>query len=154
ESHRGVLILVMGILSLVCLPLFWLILPLVIGVVLGLVSWVMGHGDLKKIQANEMDPDGSGLTRGGWICGIIGTCLNALLLLSCRGFFSFSLLERSPRSATTYKQPIQFKDGGNNIDQWDDPDNFGVKDKDFPRRDKGMRPNPPPPPRWKDKDKK
>jgi predicted Zn finger-like uncharacterized protein len=138
EPHRGVLILVMGILSLVCLPLVSFVVPPVLGVVFGLVAWVMGHGDLKKIQANEMDPEGSGLTRGGWICGIIGTCLNTLLLLSCLGFISAMLLSNSGRPATTYKDPIQYKGSDKDI-RWDDDP---AREKDFPL-DKGMRRNPP-----------
>jgi hypothetical protein len=147
EPHRGVLILVLGILSLVCLPMVTLVIPPVLGVVLGLVSWVMGHGDLKKMAANEMDPDGSGLTRGGWICGIIGTCLNALLLLGCLGFFGAILLTDSSRPATTYKQQIQFKDDVKDVEPWDDGEM--VKEKGFPRRGDKVAP-PRNPPAWKD----
>lgn len=67
--HRGVLILVLGIISLtVCAPI-------------GIVAWVMGSGDLKKIRAGIMDPEGKGLTMGGMICGIISTVLLILLVL-------------------------------------------------------------------------
>ena len=145
EPHRGVLILVLGILSLVCLPLVFWVVPAVLGVVLGLVSWVMGHGDLKKMRANEMDPEGAGLTRGGWICGIIGTCLNTLLLLGCLGFISFLLLENNSRPATTYKDPVQYKSRDKDI-KWNDgfdKDGGFKKDRDLP----------PDRPRWKDGDK-
>lgn len=66
--HRGVLVLVLGILSIVlqCFPL-------------GIVAWVLGNGDLKKIRAREMDPEGEGLTKAGWICGIIGTFLGVFV---------------------------------------------------------------------------
>ena len=61
EPHRGVLILVLGILSLtVCHPL-------------GIVAWIMGNTDMRKIQAGLMDPSGESLTQGGRICGIIGS---------------------------------------------------------------------------------
>jgi len=68
--HRGTLILVLGILGLVisCLPF-------------GIVAWVMGKGDLNKIKAGSMDPEGKGLTTGGMICGIIGTVFFAISLL-------------------------------------------------------------------------
>jgi hypothetical protein len=72
EPHRGVLVLVFGILSLVV--------PYV-GVVLGVVAWVMGHKDLKKMAAGSMDPEGRGLTLAGKVCGIVGTLLQGLMLL-------------------------------------------------------------------------
>lgn len=44
QPHRGTMILVFGILGLiVCMPL-------------GIVAWVMGSGDLKKMNAGLMDP--------------------------------------------------------------------------------------------------
>lgn len=67
--HRGTLILVLGIVSLVvCGPL-------------GPFAWIMGSGDLKKINAGLMDPEGKGLTQAGMICGIIASALLALGLL-------------------------------------------------------------------------
>lgn len=67
--HRGVLILVLGILSIVvCAPL-------------GPFAWLMGQGDLKKIKSGVMDPEGRGLTLAGMICGIVGTVFLALTLL-------------------------------------------------------------------------
>ena len=63
EPHRGVVILVLGILSLTfCQPL-------------GIAAWIMGNTDMRKIQAGQMDPSGEALTQGGRICGIIGTIL-------------------------------------------------------------------------------
>ncbi|MBI5819780.1 MAG: DUF4190 domain-containing protein [Verrucomicrobia bacterium] len=63
KPHRGTLILVFGILSLVfCAPL-------------GIVAWIMGNGDLKQMDAGTMDPSGRSNTNAGRICGIIGTVL-------------------------------------------------------------------------------
>jgi hypothetical protein len=74
--HRGVLILVLGIVSLtVCAPV-------------GIVAWVMGSGDLKKMRSGGMDPEGKGLTMGGMICGIVSTVLLILLVL----FYALILL--------------------------------------------------------------
>lgn len=67
--HRGVLILVLGILSIVICQL------------LGPVAWIMGKGDLQKIDAGQMDREGRGLTQAGMICGIVGTVLLILSLL-------------------------------------------------------------------------
>lgn len=66
KPHRGTLILVLGILSLViCSPL-------------GIVAWIMGSGDLKQMDAGAMDPTGRSVTNAGKICGMIATILLAL----------------------------------------------------------------------------
>lgn len=67
--HRGVLILVLGILSLVVCQL------------IGPVAWIMGKGDLQKIDAGQMDREGRGLTLGGMICGIVATILLIFVIL-------------------------------------------------------------------------
>lgn len=69
EAHRGTLILVLGILSIVLCQ------------ILGPFAWVMGNNDLKKIAAGTMDPEGQQTTNAGKICGIIGTILGILLIL-------------------------------------------------------------------------
>ena len=61
--HRGVLILVFGILSIVCCFIF------------GIVAWVMANTDLREMAAGRMDPAGKGLTTAGKICGIVGIVL-------------------------------------------------------------------------------
>ena len=35
----------------------------------------MGKTDMRKIGEGHMDPEGSGMTKAGLICGIIGTIL-------------------------------------------------------------------------------
>lgn len=63
QPHRGTLILILGILSIVlCQPI-------------GIFAWIMGGNDLKAMDAGAMDPEGRGLTKAGKICGIIGTVL-------------------------------------------------------------------------------
>jgi len=63
QPHRGTMILVFGILGLVvCMPL-------------GIVAWVMGSGDLKKMDAGLMDPEGRGTTQAGKIIGMVATIL-------------------------------------------------------------------------------
>jgi len=66
RPHRGVLVLIFGILGIVaCFQL-------------GIAAWVMGNSDLKAMQRGEMDRTGEGITQAGKICGIIGVCLTAL----------------------------------------------------------------------------
>ncbi len=67
QPHRGVLILVFGILGLVMCVIF------------GIVAWVMGSGDLKQMDAGAMDPSGRGLTQAGKICGMIAVILNVVV---------------------------------------------------------------------------
>jgi len=69
KPHRGTLILVFGILGLVvCAPL-------------AVVAWVMGHNDIKEIDAGAMDPAGRGTTQAGKILGIVGTILAVVGLI-------------------------------------------------------------------------
>lgn len=63
KPHRGVLILVLGILG------------LVLCFILGIIAWVMGNNDLQEMAAGRMDPTGEGLTKAGKICGMIATIL-------------------------------------------------------------------------------
>jgi len=67
--HRGVLILVFGILSIVCCLIF------------GIVAWVMANKDLSEMAAGRMDPAGEGMTKAGKICGIVGIVLQSLYIV-------------------------------------------------------------------------
>ena len=100
EPHRGVLVLVLGIISLVCtIPAFCTYgLFGLIGIPLGITAWVLGHRDLGRIKRNEMDEEGLGTTQAGWVCGIVGTILNALVMLSCGGFITFMIISESSNS--------------------------------------------------------
>ena len=63
KPHRGTLILVLGILSLIiCQPV-------------GIAAWIMGSADLKEIAAGTMNPEGKSLTQIGQILGIIAVVL-------------------------------------------------------------------------------
>jgi hypothetical protein len=69
QQHRGVLILVLGILGLTacafCAPF----------------AWYMGNNDLKEIRAGRMDPEGEQMTNIGRILGMIGSAL--MLVVFC-----------------------------------------------------------------------
>jgi hypothetical protein len=67
KPHRGVLILVLGILGFVACGIFTAV-----------PAWIMGAGDLKQIDAGTMDPAGRGLTTAGKILGMIVTILYIL----------------------------------------------------------------------------
>lgn len=63
KPHRGTLVLVLGVLSLIiCQPL-------------GIVAWILGSADLKAMAAGTMDPEGKSLTTIGKILGIISVVI-------------------------------------------------------------------------------
>jgi hypothetical protein len=70
KPHRGTLILILGILSLLCCGIFT-----------GIPAWLMGANDLREMDAGTMDPTGRGTTNAGKILGIIGTILGVLGLI-------------------------------------------------------------------------
>jgi hypothetical protein len=70
EPGRGGLILTFGILSLALL-----------GPILGIPAWVMGHRDMKKINAGIIAISQKGLTKSGMICGIIGTFFSPFMII-------------------------------------------------------------------------
>ncbi|MDB4662033.1 DUF4190 domain-containing protein [Verrucomicrobiales bacterium] len=63
QPHRGTLVLVLGILSIVVCQ------------ILGPFAWIMGNKDLAAMASGQMDKEGEGQTKAGKICGIIGTIL-------------------------------------------------------------------------------
>ncbi len=81
KAHRGTLILIFGILSvLACLPL-------------GIAAWVMGQRDLKAMDAGTMDPSGRSSTNAGRILGMIGTllvCISVMLMFAWGTLIYFS----------------------------------------------------------------
>ena len=80
KPHRGTLILVLGILSIVLCQ------------ILGIPAWVMGNGDLKQMDAGTMDPSGRSITNAGRICGIVATILLILGVVAGFAFFLLAVL--------------------------------------------------------------
>jgi hypothetical protein len=68
KPHRGVVVLVLGILSLTAC------------FICGIIAWVMGNNDLREMNRGIMDPSGWGLTRAGKICGMISVILTIVVL--------------------------------------------------------------------------
>ncbi len=69
RPHRGVLILVLGILGLVFCCAF------------GIAAWAMGNSDLREMDEGRMDPSGRGMTNAGRICGMISVILTIAWLV-------------------------------------------------------------------------
>ena len=88
EPHRGTMILVFGILSIVLGGL---------GLIFGPMAWIMGNADLRAIRAGRMDPEGEGQTNAGRVCGIVGTLLHGCVLLFVCGICFLGLLAGGTR---------------------------------------------------------
>jgi DNA-directed RNA polymerase subunit M/transcription elongation factor TFIIS len=101
RPHRGGLILGLGISALALTLLAGVgmaivgacALPMpVVGLALGIVSWVMGNGDLKQIRARRMDRAGEGQTQTGRIMGMVSVILNIVGLCLCGGLVVVGLV--------------------------------------------------------------
>ncbi len=75
KPHRGVLVLVFGILGLVVCLIF------------GILAWVWGNTDLKEMDAGRMDPSGRDLTQAGRIVGMVSVLLTVLMSLVGVAFY-------------------------------------------------------------------
>ncbi|HTU90834.1 MAG TPA: MJ0042-type zinc finger domain-containing protein [Gemmataceae bacterium] len=104
EPDRGGGVLTLGIISL-ALILVWCTAP--VGAILGLVAWIMGQIDLRKMKNGQMDDDNRGLTQAGWICGILGTILNSLIVLGCGLFIGSIWYSEISRLPTTKPVPVR-----------------------------------------------
>ena len=63
KPGRGGMILTFGILGLMMCFIF------------GIVAWSMGKADLAEMEAGRMDPNDQGMTKAGYICGMISCIL-------------------------------------------------------------------------------
>ncbi|HOZ01561.1 MAG TPA: hypothetical protein PLG20_07065 [Candidatus Syntrophosphaera sp.] len=69
QPHRGILVLIFGVVGLVSCAVF------------GILAWIFGAEDLKKMDAGIMDPAGRDMTQAGKVLGIVAVCLNAIGIL-------------------------------------------------------------------------
>lgn len=69
--HRGPTILLLGILACCGGCVF-----------VGLPAWMMANHDLILMDAGRMDAEGRGLTQAGKLCGVIGTALTGVAMLT------------------------------------------------------------------------
>jgi hypothetical protein len=82
KPHRGVAVLVFGILSLV--TMFF---PL------GIAAWVMGEHDLSQMRGGRMDAEGMGMTRAGSSLGMASVILTFLFGLAVMAWAFTTLLD-------------------------------------------------------------
>ena len=92
RPHRGGMILAFGIISLVMFQCM-------IGLVFGILAWVMGNSDLKGMADGEVDPEGKQLTQVGRILGIVGLGISALYMLFIVAYliFVFAVIAAAPK---------------------------------------------------------
>jgi hypothetical protein len=129
EPHRGGLVLAMGIISLAGILVIW-----GVPIIFGIIGWVMGHSDLRKMRNNQMDPEGESMTRAGWICSILGTLLNLILILACVGFIGFMIWMDTNMAQTTRSRPPATIPVFKQQKDWPAPPKEQWKDfKDFPK---------------------
>lgn len=76
KAHRGVLVLVLGILS-----MFVCMCPLICWV-LAAIAVNMANADLPQMDRGHMDAEGRGMTVAGQVCAYVGTILG---LITCVG---------------------------------------------------------------------
>jgi hypothetical protein len=69
RPHRGGMILAFGLVGIFCCIVF------------AILAWVMGASDLKDMKAGSMDRTGEGMTKAGWILGIVAVAIHLLWLL-------------------------------------------------------------------------
>ena len=81
KPHRGGLILALGILSFV-----------LCGILTAIPAWIMGHSDMKEMDAGSMDPAGRGLTQAGKILGMIHCILWLLVIVVGGGILILGLV--------------------------------------------------------------
>jgi Domain of unknown function (DUF4190) len=81
QPHRGPMILVFGILGVLTFSC-----P-ILGI-FGIVAWVMGKRDLEQIRRGKMNKEGEGLTKSGYILGIVGTIMFILYSLLIVAYFA------------------------------------------------------------------
>jgi hypothetical protein len=90
EEHRGQLILILGIASII------LQFCTAFGV-FAVVPWLMGSSDLAKMDAGTMDPAGRRDTRTGRMLGVIAFCIfcfQMVILMAYAGFIGVMIMLR------------------------------------------------------------
>ena len=77
QPHRGVLILVLAIVSWVTGIFF-----------IGIVAWVLGVADMKEIDSGRMDPEGRSMTQIGLYLGMAHVILSIVGIIAYCGIFA------------------------------------------------------------------
>ena len=76
QPHRATLVLVMGVLGLIICGIF------------GIIAWVMGTADQRKMREGSMDPTGMNTTNVGRILGMVSCAIWGLTIAYYLGMVS------------------------------------------------------------------
>ena len=78
EAHRGVLVLVLGIIAIASTFIgLW-----GVNLICGIIAWVLGSMDIKAMDAGRMDPEGKSQTQIGMYLGMATVILTVVSLLA------------------------------------------------------------------------
>lgn len=86
-SGKAITSLILGIASLPCLCCGFCT-PL--GVILGIVAFILGRSEEAAILRGASSPAGKTMARAGWIMGIVGIALNAIFFALTVLFWGFN----------------------------------------------------------------
>ncbi|MDG1510278.1 MAG: hypothetical protein P8R31_01190 [Mariniblastus sp.] len=78
QPHRGGLILGLGIASILCN----------VCLIPGVLAWILGKQDMRKINQGIMDPEGRSMTQAGMVIGMV---ITILFFLSVAAWFLLSI---------------------------------------------------------------
>jgi hypothetical protein len=81
NTRKGVVVLVLGIISFVCFGPF-----------VGIPTWVIGRREMKKIKAGKLTSHHKGLLRAGIIFGILGTFVTTFFLIDVFLYFLVDIM--------------------------------------------------------------
>lgn len=74
QPHHATAVLVMGIASIFTAG------TIIIGMVLGIIAWIVGGQDLQGMDRGHVDPRGRGSVNTGRVCGLIGAILSGMMI--------------------------------------------------------------------------
>jgi hypothetical protein len=118
QPHRGAIVLTTGIVGTVLgvlgIPILACCPPVgfgesLLGLACSLVALILGVRDLRGMREGLMDPEGKGLTQGGFICGIIGTVINAIVTIISLITLILMLILIAAAPSTPYKSSTGFR---------------------------------------------
>lgn len=69
EQSQSLTVFILGLLSIILCQ------------VLGPFAWKMGNDEVRAVNEGRRSPENLGLAQAGRICGIVGTCLLAVVLV-------------------------------------------------------------------------
>jgi hypothetical protein len=109
-----------------------------IGLITGILAWLWGKQDLKKMDAGEMDPEGRQLTQIGYILGMVGVILHAVgLVIACLYFVFIMVMMMMFTAAAVSSMPTMTAPAPTPAEA-PTPAPAKKKPKDAPKKENGL----------------